>query len=771
MDGSSTALRGRPDRRFGRGAVVLTVAAATLLAASAARAQEAATAPAAQLSYPAVQAAVANGVKYLYSKQDAQGRFTSPYSTEYAGGVEALALWALLESGEPLEDARIRRSLNYVKAQAPAHTYTRALRTILYSRLGGDEDNARRLGEDARWLMKEQQRSGGWGYGAGSAMTRLRPEWTDASNSQFAVFALAEACEAGVPVPRDIWALAEVYWRKLQNSVDGGWGYQNEIGGQRPQRPESHGSMTAAGVVTSLLLADKVGVREGRGESEGRRPARSDAAERGLKWLADNYAVDRVPKYVWMQQAGLLNYYLLVLQRVVGATGDRTIASHDVPVETAALLVQQQRPDGSWNDAIVDTAFALLCLARADAPVTVAQIDDGSASVREIGAMSRWLGRSLGRPAAFKLLRADSPPSAWEAPLLLISARGSGELPGLEGGKLKEFMGNGGTLLVLGSPEDSEKSQPLLAALAGLFPEYRQEDVSKDHLVYRLRFPTDVRVRMTGFHDGCRTRIFVVHEDAARYWGASERLHQGYMALAGNLMLYASGGERLEGRLLPRGRGEAPPVRKFISIARLKHAGDWNACPMLIPRLSDALARSLSVGIKEAPAVEPGQRIDRSIPLLYVTGNTFPALAPEQVRELKAYVEGGGTLLIDPATGRPEFVGAGVNLVAMMFGDKALSPLPADHPLMTGACASGAGADIRNVRLRRAAGESDKGVPAALSAVVLNGRVGVVVSRYGLACSAEGTPCAENAGYVTSDARKIALNVILNAVASWGGGS
>ena len=71
------------------------------------------------------------------------------------------------------------------------------------------------IDDDVRWLLKEQKRSGGWGYGPRSAMTRLQPDWTDASNSQFAVLALREASDAGLPIRPQSFSRAAGYWRRF----------------------------------------------------------------------------------------------------------------------------------------------------------------------------------------------------------------------------------------------------------------------------------------------------------------------------------------------------------------------------------------------------------------------------------------------------------------------------------------------------------------------------------------------------------------------------
>ena len=757
-------------------------AATAQTAPAAASAPVTTSAPAGGPAPPAVSdsdvtAAIAKGVKFLYSRQDAAGGLPSESGAEYVGGVEALAALALLTAGEGPADGRMARLLNYLSGQNPGHTYTRSLRAMVFSLLPG-EDKRKLLAEDARWLVRQQQPSGGWGYGPASAMASLRPDWTDASNSQFALLGLREADDAGASVPAQNWQRAENYWRRSQNG-DGGWGYQADTGEHAPQRAASHGSMTAAGAATYFVFADKIGPARENAFAPGKPRIGGDLAFsreilQALAWLHDNYAVDRNPKYVWMPQVAHLYYYLFCLQRAGFSAGLASFGRNDHAAQTAELLLARQKPDGSWEGSVIDTSFALLCLAKARAPIVISRlpVDPGrQRDPRDAAHVARWLSRRLSVPVAWQQAPPGGRDAFPEAPLLYINAAGRIRLPDDVAERFGRFIRNGGTCLVQAPPAQANFVPDFQQYCLKLFPDYQAQEIGDDHPVFSVRFKIDPRLRpeMAGVGDGCRTRIFIFTEDVSGAW------HQGLFEeyphlfeLAGNLVFYATAGEMPPGRFAVRStRPAAPPVRKRIRLARVRHNGDYQVCPLAIPRLGEVLAYSLSIGLEEVPPADPDKPIDAGIPLLWLTGNAPPSFSGKQVANLRRYVESGGTLLIDPAIGRAEFRAAGLALLGRLFPPGAVKPLPADSPLITGNFAGGIGANLTKVRLLPGPTTRPTTQPAApkLWAATVNGRIAAVLSAHGLTCSVEGNPCWENVGYATEDARRIALNVILYAAA------
>lgn len=755
-----------PSDKIGRRAVAAMLWAAIMLAAGAPAAAQAvaipSTAPAGVVSEKDVQACSAKAVAFLYAKQDPQGCFPNPHSREYVGGGEALAALALLRAGQAPDNAKLKKTLLFLNVIQPGQTYTRALRAMVYSLLPGNEYQ-RRLGEDVQWLTKQQHRSGGWGYGPGSAMATLRPEWVDASNTQFALLALREASDAGMVISTQALRQAEFFFRQFQNA-DGGWGYQPKLGEQPPQRPLSHGSMTAAGAASYFIFADKLATGPGGAATA---PAFADRIQPAIGWLTANYSVDRVPKYVWVEQPSQLYYYLFCLQRVGDAAGLWAFGRNDYCAQIAQLLRAQQKPNGSWNDSITDTCFALLALLKARAPVAINRLqwaDDPGPDPRDAANVARWLTREWNTQVAWRAVRPNEPDHFAACPLLYLHHGGSTAPPDALGRQLASHITDGGTVLI--QADSPQAASALADFFKRLFPRYEAKQLPPDHPVFSLRFAIDQQQRppITGLGEVCRTRVFILAQDVSGAWHQGQfRQRPQLFGLAGNVVLYANGGRIPPGKFVRRPTPAAPPpVRKHIPIARLKYPGDYDVCQQAIRRLSDTLAHSLPLGLKELPPADASQPIPAAVIVLWLTGNKPPSFSDAEKANLRSYLEAGGTLLIDPASGRQDFREAALALLKDILGPSGVAEIKPDHPLITGDFAGGVGADLAKVALLPT---PDKPAPARLYAGTLNGRIAAVLSHHGLTWSIEGTPAVENLGYLSEDAKKVALNVILYAAA------
>jgi Mg-chelatase subunit ChlD len=244
------------------------------------------------------------------------------------------------------------------------------------------------LRQCARWILENQGPKGCWTYGTaldpsrdpGAGVDRavlkvaggrpldgtrpadevlarlgLIPDPIDGDNSvtQYAVLGLHAASRAGIKVPAEVWkkVLAETLARQV--ATDGGWAYDT---GSHP-----YGSMTCAGICTIALARHEAGEPD---------PADHPAIERGLAWLARNFAVDKNPEH----EHEWLYYYLYSLERVGRILDTEFIGPHEWYPLGARFLVQNQRADGTWADKQgqevdprLGTSFALLFLTRATA--------------------------------------------------------------------------------------------------------------------------------------------------------------------------------------------------------------------------------------------------------------------------------------------------------------------------------------------------------------------------------------------------------------------
>jgi hypothetical protein len=93
----------------------------------------------------------------------------------------------------------------------------------------------------------------------------------------------------------------------------------------------------------------------------------------GLAWLDKNWSVTEnigPPETARGQATGWLYYYLYALERTGMLYDTALIGNHDWYLEGARVLLNAQKPDGSWDashfkHATWDTCFAILFLKRA----------------------------------------------------------------------------------------------------------------------------------------------------------------------------------------------------------------------------------------------------------------------------------------------------------------------------------------------------------------------------------------------------------------------
>ncbi|MDD9944754.1 MAG: DUF4159 domain-containing protein [Myxococcales bacterium] len=161
-----------------------------------------------------------------------------------------------------------------------------------------------------------------------------------------------------------------------------------------------------------------------------------------------------------------------------------------------------------------------------------------------------------------------------------------------------------------------------------------------------------------------------------------------------------------------------------VDIRAVQYAGDRAAARPSAPRrLAWALRQRTSVETR----LEPGQvRLDDAsvfdTPLLYWSGSeAFPPLSSGELTGLRRFVEFGGALLIDDASGAPrsEFATSIERTIRRAFGNEALRKLPEDHTL------------YRSFYLiDRPVGRVEG--PNYLEGVMRGGRAAVVFSRHDL---------------------------------------
>ena len=732
---------------------------------------------------------------FVFSRQDPDGGIATRHANMHAGAAEALAVIAALDAGASTRQQNVAAAIDYVKRTHPQTVCARAMRIIMLARVGL-KDDLNLIEQDAAWLVRNNH-LGGWGFGPGHPAEVYRPGRTDTVNSHLAAMALVEADEAGIAISNSIWRQCRSYWAKARNT-DGGWGYEPRSDPTGRVFQDSFAPTTVAGTATMFALERKR-LELGQTPSTGEQPA-STVPDRGVldpsrKWLTAIYHPRNIPGAPLVMSDGWYYPYLLGFIRAADCTGKRTIGKDQdrwLPRVTVALLNTQQA-DGHWPAAdgtigdnmprgqrhgydIVRSCLATLALVRCRSGVLINRLSLGKAAKNDsLGAadpfdaqnLARWYERQCGTAVTWRTIEAEDPHDEFaQGTILYINVRDEFAMPSALAERVIYYVRNGGTILVNVHGSSSSPATKAADYFLKLLPDYHAARIPLKHPVYSIRFPIplDKQPNMTGIGDYCRTRIFIVNGNLATTWHRNRtKTHPGAFQLVANIALYGTNGGLPRGKF-DRSQTRPPKPEKQIPIARVFHNGDWNTNPLASARLSDVLADALSIGVEEKPATKLVETPSpREVTMLWLTGTRPARLALGPRTKLKAYIQAGGTLLVDPATGGDKFFDEAKAMLEDMFGSK-LKRAEADSDILTGSFAGGVGANVTNASYTSSPGvEPPKRATPEIWQVELEGRIAVVLSRHGLVCSVEGLPTYGCKGLARDDARRFVANVALYA--------
>ena len=718
---------------------------------------------------PEVTKSIAAGLKFLYAAHDGTGRWASTFDRRFPGGVDSLVTATALSLGVKADANELIGAITAAAGEKPTTVYARAMRLMARVRLGAKE-SAALIEADAEFLQTRQSSTGGWGYGLGHPTMQRRPNWTDMCNTTFAVLALSDAAGAGAKVKAEVWRKAAAYLSKVQNS-DGGWGYEPAGGSGLRLRGNSFGSMTAAGV--TALLAARAKLAPDNPDLD----KYTESIAKGRKWLADNYDLDKIPKWGWGEVSYWPYFYLYMLSRVAVESGSAHIGAHAWQGELLGNLIARQGADGAWrvgkkvsSNDVIHTCFALLALSNARKPVLVNKLippgrraSDGS----DVSALAGWLGHSAKRDARWQFVPAGAPQSVLDAaPILYIAPPADMTISTLLAARIRAHAMRGGMVLVAVPQGDAGKTK---AAFLSIFEkyDYHAAVMPAAHPAFALRYKiTDPGpLNVTSIGDYCRSRVFLVSGGLGDAWrkGASGGSIAGFELVA-NLAAYSGIGF---GSNAPRLPAPLPKTlltsrSRTITIARVKHAGDWQAGPAAMRYLHNVLAGALSLGVRQTVVDLDEPIASPAPPLLWMTGTKLPKLSAVQLELLGGYLKKGGMIFVDSAMGSPEFARQMTTIIRDAVGAAAAGKVALADPLITGKFAGGAGSDLTKAVVRN----GDKNTPLAdmLSVVRYDRRAVALISRCAVTVPLDGGYTHGCVAPSTANARRLAANVVLFAV-------
>lgn len=320
---------------------------------------------------------------------DRAAAYLREHKSAAGSGEDALRAYALMRAGDAPDSPAVAPVIERILAKSAStydprrtHIYTAAVELMALEAAGASLYGTQ-IQTIADYLISKQNPNGSWDY-----IDRNRTAG-DTSQTQYAVLGLWAASRAGIDVPVAVWDGA-ARWHLATQLGDGGWTYHPD------ENRDSRHTMTVAGIgslyvcrmhltgagersrsVQMFQPTRKFGILEpveiGAAPAQTERPtvnvpedrprvSRTEIdsrAQRGLGWLTRNY---KLKLTAWPM------YYLYGIERMAALGEISTIGEHDWYAEGAALLLAEQKTDGSWQGnggPGPSTSFGILFLSRA----------------------------------------------------------------------------------------------------------------------------------------------------------------------------------------------------------------------------------------------------------------------------------------------------------------------------------------------------------------------------------------------------------------------
>lgn len=745
----------------------------------------------AEVTAEAAREAVRRAVNYLLDKQDAAQGSWADYSF-YKGGATALCTLALLNAGLPADDPRMAAALNYLrKIGNPEKTYCTALQTMVFA-LAEPERDRLLIRRNVAWLestqVPDEKGRGGWTY------DDRRSGTPDNSNSQFALLALNEAQRAGVPVDRRVWERAVQYWETRQ-LPDGSWGYRSNRG---------KGSMTCAGI-SSLIIArrnlsqgDALVLDDGQVICCG---SQQDdlAIRRGLDWMTRNFSVDHNPSADPSQQTMWLYYYLYGLERVGRLSGSRFLGQHDWYREGAEFLVQQQNLNGQWSysqfidNPHITTALGLLFLAKGRRPVLISKLrhlpdEDWNRHRQDIGNLTRHVETLWRQDMTWQVIdfTQASVEDLLQSPIIFLSGRDGLTLSPAQTEALRQYVLQGGFLFAEACCGGAKFDRDFRQLMAELFPDSPLRLLPPDHPIWYAEQAVDPqRLRpLFGLDTCCRTSVAYCPDNLGCFWELARAADMGYpdavqadidavLAIGANVVAYATNRQlrdKLDTPAVILAEGETGFVRGTLRIPKLAHSGGSDEAPAALANLLRGLGQQMQLRVDTQRLILPATHDQLpDYPLLFFHGRRDFSWSAEEAAAVRSFVTHGGVLFGDAICGSEEFARAARREINALFPDSPLRRIPPDHPLFSDQFH---GFALQQVQLNKPRMRDDQGllqrrteaVTPYLEGVEIDGRFVVIFSPWDLSCALESPAVTDCHGYVSDDALRIGINVVLYAL-------
>ena len=202
---------------------------------------------------------------------------------------------------------------------------------------------------------------------------------------------------------------------------------------------------------------------------------------------------------------------------------------------------------------------------------------------------------------------------------------------------------------------------------------------------------------------------------------------------------------------------EGTPDADAMSFGQIVHGGDWDMHPNAVANLLKYAAANSTLNVRFKKETVDLAATDLShFPMLYLTGHYAPEFNDQEIARLKAYLSQGGVLFADACCGSPHFDAAFKALLAKLYPDKQLVPIPAGAAVY-----NASGLPVGAFKLKPVLAEEISPDKVQLYGIENNGAYSVIYSPYAVGCGWEGEDAPFSKGFEQDTSLLLGLNVLV----------
>ena len=384
----------------------------------------------------------------------------------------------------------------------------------------------------------------------------------------------------------------------------------------------------------------------------------------------------------------------------------------------------------------------------------------------------------------YRAVDADLPEFSYnptELPILYFTGHDAFTVPDEAIAKLRQYCADGGTILGDACCGSATFDKSFRELCQKMFPKRPLEPLPMDHPLYSSYYPissvrykigekeSDDLPRLEAVSIGCRAAIIYgggydmscgwdghVHEGGQRVMPDSSR------KLGANIITYCLATYEL-GRFLSTEKvyhQKGDPTRDQLVIAQVIHGGDWDTQPASLASLMKYLSENTTVAVQFKKENVDLRSIDSfAHPILYMTGHDDFKLADDEVNNLRRYLSAGGVLVANSCCGRKAFDEAFRREIKRVLPDQKLDRVALDHPVYKSVF------PIQKVEYTPLVLHEKPGLDRpTLEGIAIENQLRVIYSPLGFVNGWSGAPNPYAREYVSNDALRLGINILVYAM-------